>query len=165
MARRSAPNTRADLSEGRPGTARMVTCNGYRGSTFARVSCGIDGRPRGFRPAPFRAPPHLLATGSCSRSCRLPADLIPRMPRLSARDGLGLRGDPRGLNPRMLRGGATPDLVLTSGLESADVGWGPELPPRGMRVESRWWRWRAAILPGGTSPRQGRGFTLAGSDE
>src|SRR6185312_8436988 len=34
-ARRSAPKIRADLSDGSPGTARMVTCSGYRGSTLA----------------------------------------------------------------------------------------------------------------------------------
>jgi hypothetical protein len=68
----------------KPGTARIVTCRGYRGSTFARVSCGIERRPRGFRPAPFRAPPHLFAVWRGSRSCCLPADLIPRMSRLSA---------------------------------------------------------------------------------
>jgi hypothetical protein len=89
MARRSAPNTRADLSDGSPGVARIVTWSGYRGSTFDRVSCGIEGRPRGFRPAPFRAPPHLLATWRGNRSCRLGPDLIPRMSHLSARTASG----------------------------------------------------------------------------
>jgi hypothetical protein len=61
MARRSAPNTRAERSDGNPGVARIVTCTGYRGSTFGRVWWGMDGRPRGFRPAPLRAPPHVRA--------------------------------------------------------------------------------------------------------
>ena len=105
MARRSAPNTRADLSDGSPGAARIVTCSGYRGSTFDRVSCGIEGRPRGFRPAPFRAPPHLLATSSGNRSCRLRPDLIPRMSHLSARTASGCVA-PADLIPRMFRPGS-----------------------------------------------------------
>jgi hypothetical protein len=105
MARRSAPNTRADLSDGSPGAARIVTCSGYRGSTFARVSCGIEGRPRRFRPAPFRSPPHFLATSSGNRSCRLRPDLIPRMFHLSARTAWGCVA-PTDLIPRMLRPGA-----------------------------------------------------------
>jgi len=112
MVRRSAPKTRADLSEGSPGTARMVTCRGYRGSTLARVSCGIDGRPRGFRPAPFRAPPHLRGARRGNRSCRLPADLISRMSRCRhgpapgcvAIAGIYIRGRRRNLIPRMLGG-------------------------------------------------------------
>jgi hypothetical protein len=52
---------------------------GYRGSIFDRVSWGIEGRPRRFRPAPLRAPPHVRATSRGSRSCRRRADLIPRM--------------------------------------------------------------------------------------
>ena len=53
------PEHRGERSDGSPGVARMVTCTGYRGSTFGRVSWGIEGRPRGFRPAPLRAPPHV----------------------------------------------------------------------------------------------------------
>jgi hypothetical protein len=100
MARRSAPNTRADLSDGSPGVARIVTWSGYRGSTFDRVSCGIEGRPRGFRPAPFRAPPHLIPRMShlsarTASGCVAPADLIARM--FSA--GLRLPGYAYGLIP------------------------------------------------------------------
>src|SRR6266498_4362339 len=79
MARRSAPNTRGERSEGRPGVARTVTCTGYRGSILRLVTCGIEGRPRGFRPAPLRAPPHVLAAASGSRICRVRPDLIARM--------------------------------------------------------------------------------------
>ena len=61
MARRSAPKTRGERSDGSPGVARMVICTGYRGLTLGRVSWAIDGRPRGFRPAPLRAPPHVRA--------------------------------------------------------------------------------------------------------
>jgi hypothetical protein len=49
MARRSAPNSRGERSDGSPGVARMVACNGYRGSILGRVPCGIEGRPRGWR--------------------------------------------------------------------------------------------------------------------
>ena len=34
IARRSAPNTRADRSDGSPGVARIVTCTGYRGRSW-----------------------------------------------------------------------------------------------------------------------------------
>ena len=50
-----------------------VTCTGHRGSISARVAWGIEGRPRGFRPAPLRAPPHVLAASSGSAS----ADFVP----------------------------------------------------------------------------------------
>src|SRR6185437_5888463 len=64
----------------------------------------MEGRPRGFRPAPFRAPPHLLATASGNRSCRLRPDLIPRMFHLSARAARGcVASPPRDLIPRMFR--------------------------------------------------------------
>ena len=79
MARRSAPNTRADRSDGSPGVARIVICTGHRGSILGRVAWGIEGRPRGFRPAPLRAPPQVLATASGSRICRLRPGLIARM--------------------------------------------------------------------------------------
>src|SRR5687768_15298504 len=51
MARSTAPNTRGERSEGIPSAALIVTWTGCRGSTLRRVSCGIDGRPRGLRPA------------------------------------------------------------------------------------------------------------------
>ena len=79
MARRSAPNTRGDRSDGSPGVARIVTCTGRRGSILGRVTWGIEGRPRGFRPAPLRAPPQVLAAASGSRICRVRPGLIPRM--------------------------------------------------------------------------------------
>ena len=50
-----------------------------RGSILGLVTWGIDGRPRGFRPAPFRAPPQVLATASGSRICRLRPGLISRI--------------------------------------------------------------------------------------
>ena len=68
MVFRSAPNRRGERSEGSPGVARMVTCIGYRGSTFGRISWGIEGRPRGFRPAPLRAPPQVRGAPSGSLS-------------------------------------------------------------------------------------------------
>jgi hypothetical protein len=107
MARRSAPNTRADLSDGIPGAARIVTWSGYRGSTLDRVSCGIEGRPRGFRPAPFRAP--------APRACHLERQpQLPSWSRLDSAhvpfvgaDGVGARG-PCDLIPRMFRRGLLP---------------------------------------------------------
>jgi hypothetical protein len=82
MARLSALNSRGERRDGSPGAARMVTCIGYLGSILGRVTCGIDGRPLGLRPAPFRAPPHVLAAASGSRICRARPDLIPHMFRL-----------------------------------------------------------------------------------
>src|SRR6185312_4143404 len=88
----------------------------------------IEGRPRGLRPAPFRAPPHLLATSSGNRSCRLGPDLIPRMLPLSARaaSGCGRRwvaSLPRDLIPRMFH--LDPPAETT-----AEVSRPPRRPPR-----------------------------------
>jgi hypothetical protein len=79
MAPRTAPNTRADRSDGSPGVARIVTCTGHPGFILGRVTWGIEGRLRGFSPAPLRAPPQVLAAASGSRSCRLRPALIARM--------------------------------------------------------------------------------------
>jgi hypothetical protein len=83
MAHRSAPNRRGERSDGSPGVARIVTCTGNRGAILGRVTCGIEGRlrgsPRRFRPAPLRAPPHVLAAAIGSGSCRARPHLIPRM--------------------------------------------------------------------------------------
>jgi hypothetical protein len=78
MAQRSAPKTRGERSDGSPVVARIVTWTGKRGSTLTRVTCGIEGRPRGFRPAPLRAPPHVLAAAIGNRIWVRPR-LIPRM--------------------------------------------------------------------------------------
>src|SRR4029079_15571042 len=50
-----------------------------RWSILARVAVRMEARPRGFRPAPLRAPPQVLAASSGNRSCRLRPDLIRRM--------------------------------------------------------------------------------------
>src|SRR3954463_9574965 len=113
IACRSAPNMRGERSDGRPGVARIVTCTGKRGSTLGRVTCGMQGRPRGFRPAPLRAPPHVLAAAIGSRICPFGLRSIPRMFRFR-------RGWPRvawrvHLIRRMLAAGwlATPWVVAS----------------------------------------------------
>src|SRR5688572_18384738 len=96
MARRSAPNTRGDRSDGSPGAARIVTCTGQRGSILGLVVWGIEGRPRGFRPAPLRAPPQVLAAASGRRICRVLPRLIPRMFRCRRRRRRGAWPRPLG---------------------------------------------------------------------
>jgi hypothetical protein len=102
----------------------------------------MEGRPRGFRPAPFRAPPHLLATASGNRSCRLRPDLIPRMFHLSARAARGCVASlSRDLIPRMFRRDLPAEntgeilAATTRGLESSLAASRPPGQPDGFVPE------------------------------
>src|SRR3954466_7202511 len=111
---------RGERSDGRPGVARIVTCTGKRGSTLGRVTCGMEGRPLGFRPAPLRAPPQVLAAASGSPICRVrPPRLIPRM--------FGLRrGRPRVAWRGDLIGRMSGVTALSNRTNRRDAGTGSE---------------------------------------
>ena len=107
----------------KPGRCSIVTCSGYQGRPLlagrAASKVGLAASPR-----PFRAPPHLLATSSSNRSCRLRPDLIPRMSHLSARTASGCVA-PADLIPRMFRLGCA---YLTDRWSSRRDHAGPILP-------------------------------------